>query len=57
MGRMGHCSVDVVYPRLNDWTCLQWALNAAVMRGGDAALPELLFGGLVVFLAQCGRLT
>jgi len=23
---MWHCSVDVAYPRLSDWTRLQWAL-------------------------------
>jgi len=25
---MWHCGVDVVYPRLSDWSCLQWALHS-----------------------------
>jgi len=28
IGRMWHCGVDVVYPRLSDWTCLQWTLHS-----------------------------
>jgi len=23
-----HCGVDVAYPRLSDWTRLQWALHS-----------------------------
>jgi len=46
---MGHCSVDVVYPWLNDWTRLQWALHSlhmqqaspfSAVRGGDALFPN-----------------
>jgi len=28
IGRMWHCRVDVPYPRLRDWTRLQWALRS-----------------------------
>jgi len=25
---MWHCGVDVMYPRLSDWTRLQWSLHS-----------------------------
>ena len=30
IGSMWHCSVDVAYPRLSEWTRLQWALHMLV---------------------------
>jgi len=27
---MWHCGVDVAYPWLSDWTCLQWALCSLI---------------------------
>jgi len=53
-GRMQHCGVDVANRQLNDWTRLQWTLCMqhaspfSAMRGGDAAVPKLLLGRLVI---------
>jgi len=30
IGRVWHCSVDVAYPRLSDWTRLQWVLRSLI---------------------------
>jgi len=30
MYRTWHCGADVAYPRLSDWTCLQWALHCLI---------------------------
>jgi len=54
-----HWGVDVSYPLLGDWTRLQWALHSlhtqraspfSVVRGGDAALPKLLWDFLFIIL-------
>ena len=56
---MWHYGVDVTYPRLTDWTCLQWAFHDCtacstcswrvhfLCEGGDAALFKLLLGFLL----------
>jgi len=43
---MWHCGVDVAYPRLSNWTRLQWALQAkqvsplSAMRGSNVLFPN-----------------
>jgi len=43
IGRMWHCAVDVAYPRLSDWTRLQWALHRLVAHAADETFIVCLF--------------
>jgi len=51
--------VEAAYCWLSDWTHLQWALHSwhiqqlsafSAMRGGTVAVPNLLWGGLVIII-------